>query len=118
MKNLFFIILFVGSVIAAFSQSKSDIEIILDEWAYEEFDYCFTGRTYKGISVSEFRVDDYNNKIEVKGYVSYLNLLDISVRYQFNATIKIYSSNRFKMTFNKYDGFSDEWETCERTYSK
>ncbi|MXV38466.1 hypothetical protein GO491_07215 [Flavobacteriaceae bacterium Ap0902] len=111
--TLFIILFSCNATINA--QSKFELEAMLDEWAEEEFGSCYSGRTYKSITLSNFYLDRDNNKIEMEGYVSYLNLLDISVRWKFKATLKLYSQYRAKMIFRKYDGFSEDWEICERT---
>ena len=118
MKKLF-IILLLGFFMPAcgFTQTRAEVEDMLDQFCTNYFDDCFPGRTYKNISVDDFTVDNENQQIQINGTVTCLNLFDIRVTQDFESTITVRSSGKIIIYFKKRTDAADGssfWEDCEK----
>lgn len=110
-------ILNLGVVNMMWGQNQNYIEDDLDEWCANNFNDCYGGRTYQSISVSDYSIRSYSDEVEIVGYVSYLNFLDIESRVPFKVTIRIRSNGRLAYEMKKEDSVDSSYETCERTYN-
>ena len=118
MKKLLLIIVFFGLIpVFGFTQTRAEIEDMMDSFCSTFFEDCYSGRTYKNIYVSDFSVDQENQQINVQGNVTYLNLFELRDTQDFRCTITVRSSGKVIYYFKKkslaLDG-STFWEDCER----
>jgi len=100
-----------------YSQSRADVENTLDRFCEKFFSECFSGRSYKNITVSSFDVDNENQQIKAWGTVSCLNYLNLSVSQNFEATITVRSTGKVIIYFKKRSSSADGsyyWEDCEK----